>query len=238
MKRILKITGLLILAVNLFSSCSDFSVSDETEKKSVNAAIENINSEIVLGEKFENLFTVEKAQERAVEGEIIEANYMYFRCRSDNEDDIKWLSEKFDVLSIIPLDREILEGGTIYKDPELSEDEAPWFYLMKPIEDYNEVVSRGISAEVLDEMYLDDEDIALLSGEGLEIPDDTYLTVDLEDESARFGGWLKKKLKKIIKKYVANYPKGKVQVLDTITRRICSCEGRKSYVTATRSYWN
>ena len=122
---------------------------------------------------------MKEAQARAAADTILEANYMYFRCRSNDEGNIKWLSEKFDFLSIVPLDREIVEGGTIYKDPEIAEGECPWYYFMKPIEDYNEVLAHNLIVELLDEMYLDEEDYALLRGEGLEIPGDTYLTVDL-----------------------------------------------------------
>lgn len=209
-----------LLASMVLTSCSDISADDENSDKAENYTetpiLENINSEIVLGEKIENIFTLEAAQARAAEGEQIEANYMYFRCRTEDETAQKWLSEKFDFLSIVPLDREIVEGGTIYKDPDLSENESPWYYFMKPIEDYNDVVEHGLIVEVIEEMYLDDEDIALLSAEGLEIPEDTYLTVNVEEESARFGGWIKRKIKKLIKKYVANCPHGNVKVYDTI----------------------
>ena len=90
---------------------------------------------------------------------------------------------------------------------------------MRPIEDYSEVVEHGLTTEIIDEMYLDEEDKALLTAEGLEIPEDTYLTVNPEEESARFGGWIVRKIKKIIKKYVANCPHGKVSVYDTIQKK-------------------
>ena len=95
---------------------------------------------------------------------------------------------------------------------------------MKPIEDYNEVVEQGLITEVLDEMYLDDEDIAILSGEGLEIPENTYLTVNVEDENSR-GLW--RRIKKFFKKYIANKPSGKVQVLDTVTGKYVPLKGVK-----------
>jgi len=65
-------------------------------------------------------------------------------------------------------------------------------------------------------MYIDDEDSAVLSGEGLEIPEDTYLTVDLEEENSR---GIFKRIKKFLKKYVANRPNGKVQVYDNVQGR-------------------
>ncbi len=227
MKKILTAFTCISLTFGLFMGCADITentVSSKAENISHTDkySIENINSEIVLGEKIENFFTVEKVNARnAADGieELVEANYIYFRCRTDDENSQKWLSEKFEFLSIIPLDREILEGGTIYKDPELSEDETPWFYLMRPIEDYSEVVEHGLTTEIIDEMYLDEEDKALLTAEGLEIPEDTYLTVNPEEESARFGGWIVRKIKKIIKKYVANCPHGKVSVYDTIQKK-------------------
>ena len=234
MKKILSaLLSTTLIASLFFSSCSDISEKEESlktgsaETLAKEYAIENINSEIVLGDKIENIFTIQQVNARnAVNGieEEVEANYIYFRCRTEDEELQKWLSEKFEFLSIIPLDREILEGGTIYKDPELSENDAPWVYLMKPIEDYNEVVEHGLTTEILDEMYLDEEDIAILSAEGLEIPEDTYLTVDVENDNSR-GLW--KKIKKFFKKYVANTPSGKVQVLDTITGEYVPVKGVK-----------
>ena len=224
MKKI--ITVVLTALTALLVGCSDIATGRENayEAHESVSATENINSEIVLGDKIENLFTLAAAQSRAAAGEELVANYMYFRCRTENADTLKWLYEKFEFLSIIPLDREILEGGMFYKDPELSEGECPWFYLMKPIEDYNEVVEKGLSVEVIDEMYLDEEDIAILSAEGLEIPEDGYLTVDVEDDASR-GLW--KKIKKFFKKYIANKPSGKVQVLDTITGEYVPVKGVK-----------
>ena len=224
MKKI--ITAILAGVSALLVGCSDIATGRENayEAHESVSATENINSEIVLGDKIENLFTLAAAQSRAAAGEELVANYMYFRCRTENADTLKWLYEKFEFLSIIPLDREILEGGMFYKDPELSEGECPWFYLMKPIEDYNEVVEKGLSVEVIDEMYLDEEDIAILSAEGLEIPEDGYLTVDVEDDASR-GLW--KKIKKFFKKYIANKPSGKVQVLDTITGEYVPVKGVK-----------
>lgn len=207
-------------AMSLFIvGCSDISESDNEsqciEQKIGTLAVENVNSEIVLGEKIENIFTLEQVNARnAASGtEEVEANYIYFRCRSNDAEKMKWLNDKFEQLSVIPLDREIIEGGSIYKDPEIPEGECQWFYFMKPIAEYDEVVEQGFIVEVLDEMYLDDEDFSVLSGDGLEIPEDTYLTVDLEEENSR---GLFKKLRKLIKKYVANYPKGKIQVYDHV----------------------
>ena len=222
MKKVCILSAAIILSLNLIS-CSNIV---ELKKSENNCVVENANSEIVLGEKIENLFTIEKVNARnAINGdEEVEANHIYFRCRTDNVDLQQWLSEKFDFLSIIPLDREIVEGGTIYKDPELSEDEIPWFYLMEPLEDYNEVVEKGIETEILDEMYLDEEDISVLSGEGLEIPEDGYLTVDV-DETVNRSLW--SKIKKFFKKYIANKPSGKVLVLDTITKDYVPVKGVK-----------
>lgn len=222
MKKILT-SMFVFFAIGLFESCG-FNVKVQNEKEKTISSdeiiIENLNSEIILGEKFENLFTVDAVRSRSANPEEeIEPNFIYFRCRSDDKEEIKWLSEKFDFMSIIPLDREILEGGTFYNDPELGEGEAPWYYFIKPIDDFNEVKARNITVDVMDEMYFDDDDIALLSGEGLEIPDDTYLEVDLEEDSSR-GLWsVWKKVKKFVTKYIANYPKGKVSVYDTVQKQ-------------------
>lgn len=225
------LTAVLAGVAALLVGCSDIATSGENgnEIHDVVSAIENINSEIVLGDKIENIFTIEQVNARnAANGieEEVEPNYIYFRCRTEDEDAQKWLSEKFDFLSIVPIDREIVEGGTIYRDPELSEDECPWVYLMKPIEDYNEVVEKGLIVEVIDEMYLDEEDIAILSAEGLEIPEDGYLTVDVENEASR-GLW--KKIKKFFTKYIANIPSGKVVVYDTIIDKPAPIKGVQVY---------
>ena len=118
MKKILTAFTCISLTFGLFMGCADITentVSSKAENISHTDkySIENINSEIVLGEKIENFFTVEKVNARnAADGieELVEANYIYFRCRTDDENSQKWLSEKFEFLSIIPLDREILDG--------------------------------------------------------------------------------------------------------------------------------
>lgn len=214
MKKSIEFFSTIILTGMILVSCAGVIEKNTTPKD--NLIIENLNSEIILGDKIENLFTVEAVQSRAAEGTKVEANYMYFRCRSNDEEKIKWLSEKFDFMSIVPLDREILEGGTIYKDPELGENECPWYYFMKPVEEFNDVVKQNLIVEILDEMYFDEEDIAILSGEGLEIPEDSYLTVDVNENVS--GRWLWQRIKKIIQKYIANRPQGKISVYDTMTK--------------------
>ena len=193
MKKSCLLLSAVVSASVFFTGCSNIADLNNSGNK---CAVENINSEIILGEKIENIFTLDKVNARNAENgdEEVEANHIYFRCRTEDADLQKWLSERFDFLSIIPLDREILEGGTIYNDPELSEEESPWAYLMKPVEDYNAVVEKGIETEILDEMYLDDEDLSILSAEGLDIPEDGYLTVDV-DEAENRGLW--KKIKKL-----------------------------------------
>lgn len=122
-KSCLLLLSAAITASAIFTSCSNIAELNNSKNK---YAIENIDSEIILGEKIENIFTIDKVNARnAINGdEEVEANHIYFRCRTEDSDLQKWLSEKFEFLSIIPLDREILEGGTVYKDPELSEKET------------------------------------------------------------------------------------------------------------------
>lgn len=219
MKKILNAIFATILASTMIlSSCSDISTGEESGGKESasehkeTVVVENPDSEIVLGEKFDTLFSVwDSSSRNAVDEEA--SNFFYFRCRSDDDEKIAWLSEKFDFISTIPLDQDIIESGSYYVDSELSEGEAPWFYFMCGLEDYNEVVAQGFTVEILDETYLDDEDYSILHGEGLEIPEDTYLTVEVENDSSR---GLFKRIKKFIKKYVANCPHGKVKVYDTV----------------------
>lgn len=107
--------SIFVLLSLVLISCSnvDFQSSDEKKVQSTdNVLIENLNSEIILGEKIYNPYTVDEVQARSTTNEEIEPNFIYFRCRSDKDEDILWLKEKFDFLSIIPLDREIIEGGT------------------------------------------------------------------------------------------------------------------------------
>lgn len=207
--------SIFVLLSLVLVSCSnvDFQSSDEKKVQSTdNVLIENLNSEIILGEKIYNPYTVDEVQARSTTNEEIEPNFIYFRCRSDKDEDILWLKEKFDFLSIIPLDREIIEGGTYYNDSSLSENQNPWLYFIKPINEYNEVLEKGLITEVIEEMYMDEEDLKLLSCENLEIPEDSYLVV--ENENARFS-WFKK----IFKKYFANIPKGKIKVYDTVLKK-------------------
>ena len=118
----------LSAVVLLTTACSNLPLENEEEDK----IIQNVNSEIVLGDVIENPFSVSNLEARGLI--VDDSNYIYFRCRSNNEEEVKWLTDQFGLLTQIPLDREIEESGTIYIDPEIPEGECPWFYFMKPKE--------------------------------------------------------------------------------------------------------
>ena len=213
MKKIKKMFTLYAGIAALLCGCSQIDIENNNLTGHNEVGIPNLNSEIVLGEKIHNPFTVTEVQARSAAGTEITANYIYFRCRTKNQEELKWLSETNEIMSIIPLDREIVEGGFYYKDPDVKEGEARWYYFVKSVEEFTELKSHQIETEIIEEMYFDDEDYALLTGEGLDIPEDGYLTVDAENCARSLWS----KIKKFIKKYVANTPRGKVTVYDAVT---------------------
>ena len=115
--------------------------------------IDSSDLEIKLGEKYENNYTVEALKKKFPDKEF-ETNYVYFRARSTDIEKIKWLSDNFGFMSIIPLDREIVHGGTYWNDPGLKEGESPWYYFLKTTEEYNEAVNQEIETEIIDELCL------------------------------------------------------------------------------------
>ena len=199
----------LSAVVLLTTACSNLPLENEEEDK----IIQNVNSEIVLGDVIENPFSVSNLEARGLI--VDDSNYIYFRCRSNNEEEVKWLTDQFGLLTQIPLDREIEESGTIYIDPEIPEGECPWFYFMKPKEDYELVKEKGFQLEVLDEMYVSDEDYSLITAEGLDVPENAdYGEMELDDSSRSF-------LSKIMKRFKIYYnrPKGYVTVYDTFSKK-------------------
>lgn len=198
----------LSAVVFLTTACSVLPLENESEDR----IIQNVNSEIILGDVIENPFSVSNLEAR---GLIVEdSNYIYFRCRSNNEEEVQWLTDQFGLLTTVPIDREIEESGTVYVDPEIPEGECPWFYFMNPKEDYELVKEKGLQLEILDEMYVSDEDYSLITADGLEVPENAdYGEMDFEDDSRG----LFSKLKKLFKIYY-NKPKGYVTVYDTFSK--------------------
>lgn len=225
MKKLSSVSVLFIALSFIFilSSCNNI----ETQNNEISELHEdtfciNPKSEIVLGEKYENPFILSTIQSRSLTGEQIEANYFYFKCRTTDNEKTNWLNEKFGFLSIIPLDREIIQGGCFYDDGESTEN-GQWYYLICEKEKFDEVVAQNIEVQIIEEMYLDEEDLSLLRCDNLEIPEDTYLEVDIENSSRGIFS----SIKKFIKKYIANKPSGKVSVYDTTTNSYVGVKGIK-----------
>ena len=127
MKKIKKMFTLYAGIAALLCGCSQIDIENNNLTDHNEVGIPNLNSEIVLGEKIHNPFTVTEVQARSAAGTEITANYIYFRCRTKNQEELKWLSETNEIMSIIPLDREIVEGGFYYKDPDVKEGEERWY---------------------------------------------------------------------------------------------------------------
>ena len=84
-------------------------------------------------------------------------NYYYFRCRKEVLEDVLWLKEKFGDLETIPMDYEIVQGGSTYIDPENEGHKCPWIYFIETPDNYSLIVEKGFETEILDVMDVPEE---------------------------------------------------------------------------------
>lgn len=163
------VIGLLALA-----SCTDgeqISVESPVAETQVNIGAND--GMIVLGEKFENPYSVanmksvydEMTKTRSGGGEdvIIDVTDWYVRFLPKDSAEYKVLVEDFQLeLFNYPLDHDVLTEGTGYHDPSIPEDRMTWQYTtVKPGFQF----PKGIEYQVLDECFIprdqdtgDDED--------------------------------------------------------------------------------
>ena len=89
-----------------YTSCAGY-LLDSSKNPEISTS-----EEIVLGEKRENPFA--KSLERSADQEEVQANYVYFKIRTTNIENIEKLENLFETLNTIPLDYEIDEDKNIY----------------------------------------------------------------------------------------------------------------------------
>ena len=90
-----------------YTSCAGYLLDSSSKNPEISTS-----EEIVLGEKRENPFA--KSLERSADQEEVQANYVYFKIRTTNIENIEKLENLFETLNTIPLDYEIDEDKSIY----------------------------------------------------------------------------------------------------------------------------
>ena len=81
----------------------------------------------------------------------VEANYVYFRIRTNVFENVEKIEEILGDLNTVPLDFEVKDGGCDNPLNMGTDEVSPWFYSMSPILTLNEVESLG-EIEIIDEM--------------------------------------------------------------------------------------
>lgn len=166
------------------------------------------SEEVVLGEKMQNPFSISAA--RSVDSSV-QPNYYYFKVRTNDYEKVIALEEKYGTLETIPIDYEIEEGGVYYTDNECDDEYSPWYYLMKPVEDYYEL-SQEYETELIEEMYVSDGFLSEFEGDDCE---------DASEDDATIRAIKKVK------------PKGRVMLYDAVLGKYVPM----SNVKVVASYW-
>ena len=131
-------------------SCKNAVDLDENNNQKASSS-----EEIVLGAKRKNPFSISNERMALSSKEI---NYIYFRIRLTDIENVEKLEMYTGDLNTVPLDYEIKEGGCIYNGNPGSDKYTPWFYIITTLENFKNVESLG---EVeIDEMYVSEEDMA------------------------------------------------------------------------------
>ena len=117
-----------------------------------NVPLENKESEgIVLGNRKENPFSIKNY--RGADKESVAPNFYYYKLRTNNLEKLKELIEEGQELSDIPLDYEIVQGGSFYEENVPEDNFTKWYYLMTTVEQYRNLDS-SFQTVILDEMYV------------------------------------------------------------------------------------
>lgn len=123
MKKLVKIVLLTEFILLLFISCNQtiYELNKDSQSKET---VPSETGQIILGDVIENPFSLRNSKSRAVYGENIEANYLYYRVRvQDDEEALNFLYENFGALEYVPMDKEIVQSGFYYIDDELSPEQ-------------------------------------------------------------------------------------------------------------------
>jgi len=139
-------------------------IDNNLHSKTLTKASTSVDREIVLGRKLENPYSVAnmqkafnsiKNQYRGFENVSmnIVANYYYVRVLPKDESELDLLKDLGYELYEYPLDREIIQDGSYYVDPEIGEDKINWQYFVIPV-NYKR---NGLKYEILSTLYLHEE---------------------------------------------------------------------------------
>ena len=175
----------------LFTSCEKEKILSEMSN-----AEEEVGTEIRVGEKIDSPFLLRNMQS-AVDSlnarsglknaTTLSATHLYVRFLPKDEIEYDRLvaddSLDFDPY---PLDRVVSEGDS-YHDPDLPKDAIQWQYTVVSA-DYD-MARSGVEYEVLDELYILDEDIErddiTVEGRSLKSSSKTLAWADVVDEAVR-----------------------------------------------------
>jgi hypothetical protein len=180
----------------------------------------------------------------------IKANFIYLRALPKDEGELDLLKDLGYELYEYPLDVQILEEGSFYKDSNLTDEQIPWQYFVVPVNfDY----PNNIQYERLDNLYLPEEEkeinsqfVSLIQttkiGDNIDLSKssldfDEYTIADLiEDESLYLTNNLDDDEKLEYQKEVASFisfrrrkfrPSGNILIWDDVakTRPVVGAKG-------------
>lgn len=180
-KRIFQKASFLFLVLILSNSCR--LKNDELPKPDLQAP-NYIEGQIVLGKQLENPFSVENMRKAMgnlqLNGRVnVRTTHLYLKFKPQNEEELTLLKQDTTLeLFDYPLDYEIEEGGLFYHDPEVPNDQPTYQYVAVEI-DHN---LPPVDYEILDELYLPEEDESLSNGRASGISNEV---IALEDEAFR-----------------------------------------------------
>ena len=155
-------------------SCSgvietDIIVSKEINQKETTQEFKTTDGYTILGEKIEIPYTIDnllKAFEllptetkSQIDMSKIKATHYYVRFYPKNKKELDLLEEVKPrlMLSETPLDREIIVGGTSYRDPSLPDDVPTYQYTTIEVNRWRELMDTlSVEGEVLLEAYMPD----------------------------------------------------------------------------------
>ncbi len=115
-----------------------------------------------LGKKLNNPYSLKNMQKalnnlldrKHLPHETISASHLYVRFKPHNEGDLSLLKQDTTlILYAYPLDYEIIEGTTTYRDPSVPKDEPTYQYASVPV-DYD---FPAVDYEILEQLYIPEQ---------------------------------------------------------------------------------
>lgn len=163
-----KYSSIIVILINVLISLFCLSCSNEILNidNEFDFPLVSSSEEIVLGTKRENPF--KKSNSRSIVSVEQETNFVYFKIRTNNLENIEKLENLLGTLNTTPLDYEVIEGGCSFPQNEGSDEYSPWFYAMTPKTIFLLAQKLG-EFEAIEEMYLSDEDLECFTEGGCEI---------------------------------------------------------------------